>query len=143
MKSLKRITQRIKYSVYKLARWVSLQGKTEIRVFFLSLSLKTHYAHCIMFFNNLETFADIVQRLECCPSKSEMRVQFPLSAPIPCGYQNIRYCGYNLMVECLSARQIVRVQFPLSAPIADIVQLAERTLGKGKVPSSILGFSTS
>lgn len=47
------------------------------------------------------------------------------------------------MVECLSARQIVRVQFPLSAPIADIVQLAERTLGKGKVPSSILGFSTS
>lgn len=87
--------------------------------------------------------ADIVQRLECCPSKSEMRVQFPLSAPIPCGYQNIRYCGYNLMVECLSARQIVRVQFPLSAPIADIVQLAERTLGKGKVPSSILGFSTS
>ena len=52
--------------------------------------------------------ADIVQRLECCPSKSEMRVRFPLSAPI-----------------------------------ADIVQLAERTLGKGKVPSSILGFSTS
>lgn len=91
----------------------------------------------------ISAIADIVQRLECCPSKSEMRVRFPLSAPIPCGYQNIRYCGYNLMVECLSARQIVRVRFPLSAPIADIVQLAERTLGKGKVPSSILGFSTS
>ena len=39
---------------------------------------------------------------------------------------------------------MMRVRFPLPAPIrADMAQLVERTLGKGEVPSSTLGISTT
>ncbi|CAH8182073.1 hypothetical protein VAE151_510002 [Vibrio aestuarianus] len=41
---------------------------------------------------------------------------------------------------------MMRVRFPLPAPTilsADIAQSVERTLGKGEVPSSNLGISTS
>lgn len=52
--------------------------------------------------------------------------------------------GYSLVVEPQPSKLMMRVRFPLPAPrCADIAQLVERTLGKGEVPSSTLGISTT